>query len=91
MIIFLIGVATQGLPSSNQITQTFLVAIFSGIIATTLFFYATNMVKHNQTKLAAVEATQIKIVARTGFIPINIKGESACVIRSTVSPIEIRL
>ena len=58
LIIFLIGVATQGLPSSNQITQTFLVAIFSGIIATTLFFYATNIVKHNQTKLAAVEATQ---------------------------------
>ena len=41
--------------------------------------------------VAAVEAIQIKIVARTGFIPINIKGESACVIRSTVSPIEIRL
>lgn len=58
LIIFLIGVATQGLPSSNQINQTFLVAIFSGIIATTLFFYATNIVKHNQTKLAAVEATQ---------------------------------
>ncbi|OIS27959.1 DMT family transporter [Staphylococcus cohnii] len=58
LIIFLIGVATQGLSSSDQITQTFLVAIFSGIIATTLFFYATNIVKHNQTKLAAVEATQ---------------------------------
>lgn len=58
LIIFLIGVATQGLPSSNQITQTFLVAIFSGIIATTLLFYATNIVKHNQTKLAAIEATQ---------------------------------
>ncbi|WP_145379648.1 DMT family transporter [Staphylococcus cohnii] len=58
LIIFLIGVTTQGLPSSDQITQTFLVAIFSGIIATTLFFYATNIVKHNQTKLAAVEATQ---------------------------------
>lgn len=58
LIIFLIGVSTQGLPSSNQINQTFLVAIFSGIIATTLFFYATDIVKHNQTKLAAVEATQ---------------------------------
>ncbi|MEX6258392.1 DMT family transporter [Staphylococcus ureilyticus] len=58
LLIFLIGLARQGPPSSNQIMQTFLVAIFSGIIATTLFFYATNMVKHNQTKLAAVEATQ---------------------------------
>lgn len=57
-IIFGVGVAKNGLPSSNQVLQTFSVAIFSGIIATALFFYATNLVKHNQGKLAAVEATQ---------------------------------
>ena len=50
-----------------------------------------NSLSSSEKMVAAVEATQIKIVARTGFIPINIKGESACVIRSTVSPIEIRL
>jgi hypothetical protein len=53
-----IGIFTQGVPSSNQMVQTFFVAIFSGVIATTLFFYATHTVKHNQTQLAAVEATQ---------------------------------
>lgn len=58
LVIFAIGVFSSGLPSPNQVLQSFLVAIFSGIIATTLFFYATNMVKHNQAKLAAVEATQ---------------------------------
>ncbi|MEY8601161.1 DMT family transporter [Staphylococcus shinii] len=57
-VIFIVGVVQSGLPSSNQVLQTFLVAVFSGIIATTLFFYATNLVKHNQAKLAAVEATQ---------------------------------
>ncbi|MEJ7488266.1 multidrug resistance efflux transporter family protein, partial [Staphylococcus pasteuri] len=45
-------------PSSSQVLQTFSVAIFSGIIATALFFYATNMVKDNQDTLAAVESTQ---------------------------------
>lgn len=58
IIIFLIGVLTNGLPSSSQVLQTFSVAIFSGIIATALFFYATNMVKDNQATLAAVESTQ---------------------------------
>lgn len=58
VIIFVIGVFNSGFPSANQVLQTFLVAVFSGIIATTLFFYATNLVKNNQAKLAAVEATQ---------------------------------
>ncbi|WP_267237952.1 multidrug resistance efflux transporter family protein [Staphylococcus sp. GDX8P47P] len=58
VVIFICGVLRSGPPSSNQLLQTFIVAVFSGIIATTLFFYATNMVKHNQAKLAAVESTQ---------------------------------
>ncbi|NWK85107.1 multidrug resistance efflux transporter family protein [Staphylococcus sp. GSSP0090] len=58
VIIFICGVLKTGPPSSNQVIQTFIVAVFSGIIATSLFFYATNMVKHSQAKLAAVESTQ---------------------------------
>lgn len=57
-VIFGIGYVTDGLPSSVQVLQSFIVALFSGIIATVLFFYATNIVKDNQEKLAAVEATQ---------------------------------
>lgn len=49
---------TVGLPSSSQLFQSFIVGICSGVIATTLFFIATNRVRHNQGKLAAVEATQ---------------------------------
>nr|WP_263313942.1 multidrug resistance efflux transporter family protein [Mammaliicoccus sp. Marseille-Q6498] len=58
VVIFIIGCMVEGLPTSNQVTQSFIVALFSGIIATILFFYATNLVKDNQEKLAAVEATQ---------------------------------
>lgn len=49
---------TVGPPSMNQVTQSLIVAVSSGVIATTLFFLATDLVQHDQGKLAAVEATQ---------------------------------
>lgn len=58
LIIAGIGGATVGLPSNDQVFQSFIVGISSGIIATVLFFFATELVKHDQSKLAAVEATQ---------------------------------
>ncbi|MGJ1421627.1 DMT family transporter [Sphingobacterium spiritivorum] len=48
----------DGLPSSGQLTQTFIVALSSGVIATVLFFTATDRVRNSPHKLAAVEATQ---------------------------------
>lgn len=47
-----------GLPSSDQVFQSLIVGLSSGVIATTLFFMATDRVRENQGKLAAVEATQ---------------------------------
>ncbi|MEG2192164.1 MAG: multidrug resistance efflux transporter family protein [Oscillospiraceae bacterium] len=47
-----------GLPSVGQVLQALAVAIFSGVVATILFFRATDMVKDNPRQLAAVEATQ---------------------------------
>ncbi len=58
LLLSIYGVATVGMPSNGQITQSLLVAIFSGVIATVLFFQATDLVKGNMKKLAAVEATQ---------------------------------
>lgn len=52
------GVMTIGLPSASQTIQSLMVAICSGVIATVLFFKATDMVKDNMQKLASVEATQ---------------------------------
>lgn len=49
---------TVGLPSSSQVIQSFIVGVSSGVIATTLFFMATDRVRNHQGKLAAVEATQ---------------------------------
>ena len=46
------------MPGSGQVFQSFLVALFSGVAATLLFFKATDMVKHNPAKLAVIEATQ---------------------------------
>ncbi|MFV0413702.1 MAG: multidrug resistance efflux transporter family protein [Oscillospiraceae bacterium] len=48
----------KGLPAGGQVLQAFLVALFSGVVATTLLFKATEMVKQNPKQLAVVEATQ---------------------------------
>lgn len=45
-------------PSNGQLAQTAIVAVTSGVIATVLFFAATDAVKESPAKLAAVEATQ---------------------------------
>ena len=58
LILSLVAYKNVGLPSTNQMFQSFSVAIFSGVIATILFFKATNMVKHNFNQLAVIEATQ---------------------------------
>lgn len=49
---------TVGLPSSSQVFQSLIVGVSSGVIATVLFFIATDRVRDDQGKLAAVEATQ---------------------------------
>ncbi|MEB8619972.1 multidrug resistance efflux transporter family protein, partial [Bacillus cereus] len=51
-------VSTGGLPSGSQVFQCFIVAVSSGLIATVLFFFATDLVKDDPQKLATVEATQ---------------------------------
>ncbi len=58
LILSLYQVVAHGLPSANQSLQSFIVAVFSGVIATVMFFTATDMVKNNVYQLATVEATQ---------------------------------
>ncbi|HJV31102.1 MAG TPA: multidrug resistance efflux transporter family protein [Bacillales bacterium] len=52
------GFIADGWPSTDQSIQSGIVAITSGVIATVLFFQATDLVRGNMQKLAAVEATQ---------------------------------
>lgn len=56
--ISIIAAVRYGLPSGGQMLQSFIVALFSGVVATLLFFEATNLTKHNAKQLAVIEATQ---------------------------------
>ncbi|WP_053984551.1 DMT family transporter [Niameybacter massiliensis] len=58
LIISIFGTLSVGLPSQDQLIQSFIVAIFSGIIATVLFFKATDLVGGDTHKLAIIESTQ---------------------------------
>ena len=51
--------ADAGLSSGGQILQSLIVAVFSGVVATLLFFEATNLVKHNHKQLAVVEVLRL--------------------------------
>ncbi|WP_018924835.1 multidrug resistance efflux transporter family protein [Salsuginibacillus kocurii] len=58
LLLSVVGLIQVGPPSQSQLLQTFIVAISSGVIATTLFFIATDRVRQHHGRLAAVEATQ---------------------------------
>lgn len=58
LLLTLYGAYTVGLPSKEQSFQALLVALFSGVVATVLFFKATDLVQGNMRQLASVEATQ---------------------------------
>lgn len=58
LILSAFAAARSGLPARGQVFQSLLVALFSGVIATVLFFRATDLVKHNPRQLAVIEATQ---------------------------------
>ncbi|MDF2790659.1 MAG: rane protein [Neobacillus sp.] len=58
IVLAIYGLFTVGPPSVGQSIQSGIVAISSGVIATVLFFQATDMVRGNMQKLGHVEATQ---------------------------------
>ena len=69
-LLSIFGLATAGLPGTGQVAQSLLVAILSGIVATVLFFYATDLARNDARQLAAVEATQ------SGEVIFTILGET---------------
>ncbi len=58
VVLSLVGTWTVGLPSASQVEQAAVVAVCSGVIATVLFFAATDLTKGDVKRLAAIEATQ---------------------------------
>ena len=71
-----IAVYRSDLPSSGQVIQSLGVALFSGVIATILFFHATDLVKGNHRQLAIVEATQCGEVIFTLIGGILVLGDT---------------
>jgi len=66
-----------GLPSKGQVLQSGCVAVFSGVIATILFFRATELVQNNPRHLAAVEATQCGEVVFTLLLGVAFLKDTA--------------
>ncbi len=58
LLLAVYGLLTRGAPSASQAAQSLGVALLSGVVATLLFFRATDLVKHSQRQLALVESTQ---------------------------------
>ena len=65
--------ATQGPPTAGQLTQCLIVALVSGVMGTTFFFRATDLVRHHPAALGAVEATQ------AAEVPFTLLGEALVV------------
>lgn len=64
-IVFAIIGGSKSTLSSMDFVQALLLALFSGVIATVTFFFATTKAKHDLSLLAAVESTQAGMVVFT--------------------------
>ena len=75
-ILSVFGLVNAGVPSVSQTVQSLCVAVFSGVIATLLFFKATDLVKSNHKQLAVIESTQSGEVIFTLLGGIWLLGDS---------------
>lgn len=73
----------HGGPSGSQVAQSFVVAVFSGVVATVLFFTATDLARNSAQALAAVEATQ------SGEVVFTLLGELLVISGTKVSLVGI--
>ena len=58
ILLFIIGFVKTGMPAQQQIFQSLIVAVFTGIIATSLFFKAMDLVSGDMRRMAIIESTQ---------------------------------
>lgn len=65
-----------GLPTASQCFQSFLIALLAGVVATVLFFAATDLMRHDPKKLAVIEATQSGEVIFTVLMGVLILKDS---------------
>jgi drug/metabolite transporter (DMT)-like permease len=74
LLVSAIGYASAGWPPAGQVAQAGVVALSSGIVATALFFGATDLVRRDPVALAAVEATQAAEVPFTLLLEAAVLG-----------------
>lgn len=84
VVVAFVAYERSGLPSDNQVIQSGLIALFSTIIATVIFFKATEMAGSNTEALGAVEATQsieivITLIAEILFLQAAFPSFLGCV------------
>lgn len=79
LMLSIFQLSRHGPPSMSQSIQCLVVAIFSGAIATVLFFTATDLAEGNVHKLATVEATQ------SGEVVFTLIGEILLIPRTNIS------
>ena len=58
LLLSILATIRVGLPSTTQVLQASIVSLFSGLIATLIFFEGTRLVKKHPQRLALVESTQ---------------------------------
>ncbi|MCM0084257.1 multidrug resistance efflux transporter family protein [Geomonas sp. Red32] len=80
--ILLILLSRPGVPSRGQLVNTLMVALFSGVIATTLFFRARHLAR-TPMELAAVDATQstevlFSLLGEIVFLQGAVPGAAGC-------------
>ncbi|HEX5581406.1 MAG TPA: multidrug resistance efflux transporter family protein [Gemmatimonadaceae bacterium] len=74
LLVSMYGYAQAGPPAAGQVVQAGVVALSSGIVATWLFFAATDMVRRDPVALAGVEAVQAAEVAFALVLEVLILG-----------------
>lgn len=79
LVLSAVQLSAHGLPSRGQTTQSLMVAVLSGVVATALFFAATDLCRGDVRSLAAVEATQ------AGEVVFTLVGEVAVIKGTDVS------
>lgn len=75
ILVSIAGYLDVGWPSTSQLIQGALVGIFSGVLATILFFKATDMVKFDPKALAITESTVAGEVVFTLIFGILLLGD----------------
>ncbi len=78
------GLVTRSYPTADQAYQTLIVALSSGVIATLLFFKATELAKRDVRHLAVIESTQAGEVVFTLLLGLLLFGDKAPTLSAVV-------